>query len=348
MRSIMENKIIEPRQRLRGLDGLRGLAALMVVLYHFINRYNVLYGHVEGVGGLPYGYMGVHLFFIISGFVILLTLDKSKSAADFMVRRFSRLYPAYWAGVLVTALCLYLFGLPEKSISWELLAVNMTMLQGFFKVPAVDGVYWTLTIELCFYALMFAVFVTKQMKNLPWICLGWMAFSLIWQTNPQFHTSGVVRALVFPLITKYAYLFCAGVSFYRMYSKQSTKIDYGVIGLSVISAFFILSMEELICMIVLGGLFATVVFSSGKISGLFSSKLLVYLGGISYSYYLTHQYIGYMVMRYGYSLGLSYFAVLLIAIVITLLLATILNRFIEVPGSRKLRKALEKKFQLSR
>ena len=89
-------------------------------------------------------------------------------------------------------------------------------------------------------------------------------------------------------------------------------------------------------------------FSSGKISGLFSSKLLVYLGGISYSYYLTHQYIGYMVMRYGYSLGLSYFAVLLIAIVITLLLATILNRFIEVPGSRKLRKALEKKFQLSR
>ena len=107
MSELIRQKRIELKQpgRLYSLDLLRFLAALMVVLYHFSYR-----GHIGGftefslpeIGGWSkYGFLGVDLFFIISGFVIAWSADKH-SLERFIGSRFLRLYPGFLAGVTIT------------------------------------------------------------------------------------------------------------------------------------------------------------------------------------------------------------------------------------------------------
>src|SRR5688572_13967921 len=111
--------------RYKELDSLRGIAALCVVLFHFTFGYdNGLKILEEGKFYFTYGYLGVHLFFLISGFVILMTLEKTKSSADFFVSRFSRLYPAYWTAIILTVLFTTLLAVPFQQ---EIYTLNQVL-----------------------------------------------------------------------------------------------------------------------------------------------------------------------------------------------------------------------------
>jgi len=126
----------QPHQpRLAGLDALRGLAAVVVLLYHFTDRYHALFRFPADVPPLvPGGPQAVALFFIISGFVIPLTAGRAAGAADFLRARAVRLYPAYWACLLVTVGAVRALGLPGHESSWPRVAVNLTMFQQFVGV----------------------------------------------------------------------------------------------------------------------------------------------------------------------------------------------------------------------
>lgn len=132
-----------PRSRNASIDGLRGLAALLVV-----------YTHQEA---LPYsfplgdtGRIGVLLFFIISGYCIFLAVNKypRQRLKTFLTKRFFRLYPAYWISIL-GALAVYggKYDLPT-------VLYNFTMVQYMFSAPDILGVYWTLFIEIIFYGVV--------------------------------------------------------------------------------------------------------------------------------------------------------------------------------------------------
>ncbi|PSO15034.1 hypothetical protein C7G42_29510 [Bradyrhizobium sp. MOS003] len=82
-----------------------------------------------------YGLLGVELFFVISGFVILMSLEKANSLAEFALHRAARLYPAYWLSVLVAGGFLMTTG----RTSVENVLVNTTMLQGFGRWPTSYG-----------------------------------------------------------------------------------------------------------------------------------------------------------------------------------------------------------------
>src|SRR3954471_5447882 len=97
--------------RLVELDALRGVAVLLVVAFHYTARFAEAYPAAgAGAPDFSFGAYGVHLFFIISGFVIIMTVDRSERAADFVVARFSRLFPAYWTAILITSAVLWLPG----------------------------------------------------------------------------------------------------------------------------------------------------------------------------------------------------------------------------------------------
>src|ERR1043165_7322111 len=81
--------------RLTELDVLRGMAAVWVLSFHYPNYYDRLFHPNKSVPLFQSGAHAVNLFFIISGFVIYMTLAKTKKPMDFVVSRFSRLYPAY-------------------------------------------------------------------------------------------------------------------------------------------------------------------------------------------------------------------------------------------------------------
>lgn len=141
------------------LDVLRVLAALSVVAYHWL-YWGPENGAVVAFSSTPvgwlaaYGALGVQLFFIISGFVIFRSAS-SRTASAFGAGRAARLYPAFWAGVALTCTTLLI---TARSTPEELLPkflANLTMIPGTFGQPHLDGVYWTLTLELQFYALVF-------------------------------------------------------------------------------------------------------------------------------------------------------------------------------------------------
>jgi len=140
------------------LDGLRLCAALGVVAYHFT-------GFEPGVRkawGVPatqafpgltqvtsYGWLGVELFFLISGFVICMSCW-DRDAGAFFRSRVIRLFPAYWAAVAVTFTVVALFSDFDR-VSMPDALLNLTMLNRPLGVKSIDSVYWTLWVEACFY-----------------------------------------------------------------------------------------------------------------------------------------------------------------------------------------------------
>jgi peptidoglycan/LPS O-acetylase OafA/YrhL len=159
-------------RRVPELDLLRFFAAFSVLVFH----YDILVP--AGVGAQPilhavarFGFLGVPLFFMISGFVILWTAF-NKSAWEFVLARFSRLYPSYWVCVLITSAVLSLAAEPPH---WKQVLANLTMFQHLLGFPSVDQVYWTLFVELKFYALVLVLLIFRQLPVIErWLFL-WLA-----------------------------------------------------------------------------------------------------------------------------------------------------------------------------
>jgi len=148
-------------RRLELLDLLRFFAALMVVVFHWffngINNGKVTSIEFTAVAPFAvYGFFGVHLFFLISGFVISQSAN-GKSAGQFFVSRGVRLFPAYWAAMIATTIVVSVWGNAAMKVTPLQFLANVTMVPNLFGQPFIDGVYWTLVIELSFYALVFLV-----------------------------------------------------------------------------------------------------------------------------------------------------------------------------------------------
>src|SRR5205814_6933311 len=137
------------QDRLSGLDGLRGIAASAVLVCHIAAAFCFVHG-----GNVPQwlasGKFGVQVFFVLSGFVILMTIERCASPGTFLASRFARLFPAYWAAIAIAAaLGLWCPG-EFPNVSSKLVAANFTMLQRFLGLPPLDWSYWTLPCELVF------------------------------------------------------------------------------------------------------------------------------------------------------------------------------------------------------
>src|SRR5690606_10153907 len=94
---LTERSRLTEMKRIAFLDGFRGVAIILVVLYHAYVRYpeSVPYGdRFTGVILFKEGLLGVQLFFLLSGFVILMTLRKTRSYLEFLKKRWLRLFPA--------------------------------------------------------------------------------------------------------------------------------------------------------------------------------------------------------------------------------------------------------------
>jgi len=151
------------RDRVPELDLLRFVAAASVVLFHLMR---------EGVGAVTarYGFMGVELFFIISGFVILWTASE-KSGPQFVATRLARLYPSFWLCVVITTGALIW---ADRAPTPATFLANLTMVPKWLGYPPVDAVYWTLVVEIYFYAIIFVLQVTRQLQRLEWFLLAWL------------------------------------------------------------------------------------------------------------------------------------------------------------------------------
>ena len=136
------------------LDYLRGFAALAVVAYHLTsfgpqNKWMLDHPIPSIADFTHYGLFGVHLFFMISGFVILMSAQKA-NVRHFAVSRIARLYPAFWAGCILTSLTVYTLGSEFPLPTLKTFLANLTILPEWFGVPLIDGAYWSLLVEAHF------------------------------------------------------------------------------------------------------------------------------------------------------------------------------------------------------
>lgn len=144
-------------RRLDHIDGLRGLAALAVVLQHALQTIHQA-GHATFdflLYQINLGRFGVVLFFLISGCVIPFSFRGDHPLRNFAVSRFFRLYPAYWLSIPVVALVALSRG---DAVTPEMVLSNLTMMQGFWSGKNIGILYWTLNFEMGFYVLCALLF----------------------------------------------------------------------------------------------------------------------------------------------------------------------------------------------
>lgn len=159
--------------RLRGIDALRAIAALLVLWQHVAEVYVRMNGAVLLAGSwladladsLNFGRIGVVAFFLVSGFVIPFSMQPGQPAAvrTFVIKRFFRLFPAYWLSVPLGALTGYWIWGHEFGLADFL--VNLTLLQDVFGMRPAEGLYWTLLMELVFYGLCVVLLLTHSLDN---------------------------------------------------------------------------------------------------------------------------------------------------------------------------------------
>lgn len=332
--------------RLRELDALRGLAALAVLIFHYTSRYDNLYGHPALVPDFRLGEYGVQLFFMISGFVIFMSLERVRSPLDFIVARASRLYPVYWAAIILTFTVTTILGLPGLESHWWEALINLTMVQRLFGVPHVDDVYWTLTVELSFYALMWLALVSKQLGYIVRWGTVWLGLMALYAFGDALLGVALPGAAANFLLLEHGHLFFAGILFYQLFKGTAPQHTPSLLGLCLAIQFVIAPLES---GLVLGMFFALFwLLLKGWLKVLVVPPLL-FLGSISYSLYLLHQNVGYVVIRELYALEgvLPAWFILGVPFAFSLILASLFTVYIERPVLRAVRERYRRGSRLS-
>jgi peptidoglycan/LPS O-acetylase OafA/YrhL len=325
----------QPSGRLASLDALRGLAALGVVLFHYLPYYQKLYGHgfelpemLEST--LLFGRYGVHLFFMLSGFVIFMTLERTINAGWFGLARAFRLLPALWAGIILTSLSVHWLGPENRAVGLQTALLNATLLHEYFGAKHVDGAYWSLVVEVTFYSWMALLFYgLRDWHKLRAALALWVLVSYIgvfaWRHIPE-TLEFLIKDLLF---VKYAPLFIAGMLLYR---RHKYPVRSGFDGLLLVLCFghSIIAYKAPYNLFVLGCLGVFILAVSGHLNWL-ANRPMLWLGNLSYSLYLVHQNIGYGIIQWSYSTGLPGWAGVSLALATAITLAALIHYTIEEP-----------------
>jgi peptidoglycan/LPS O-acetylase OafA/YrhL len=334
-------------KRLPALDLLRFAAAIAVVLYHYISCFPA---PAEAAGAAisavsvvtRYGYLGVDLFFIISGFVILWS-SQNRTPMAFAESRAGRLFPSFWVAMTLAALAMVV--LPHSAaavdlpaITAPLLAGNATMIPKVLGVEMIDGAYWTLEVEIRFYALVFCLLLLRQMRRVEiWLHL-WLAAALLCAT---FEMPWAVRFLA---LEPYGPLFAAGCFFYLVLDKGwSPSRTVGVLVSAALAAwmavrqradFITPDAESAVAapLIVLSffGLFTLLSLARGMA---INTRLAFRLGALTYPLYLVHGTIGHLVFT-ALAPSLGVWARIAIITTLSLALAYLISITIETHGRK--------------
>ena len=284
----------ERPQRFVFVDALRGIAAMWVVLYHIFEAKQV--AHLELM--LPkwtgqfihMGYLGVAIFFVLSGFVITHSVDRQRVNAAyvgwFMIRRSVRLDPPYWASIMATLAV----GAHAEMPSYGTLLAHMFYLQDLLRIKPLSPIYWTLCLEIQLY-LVFALLVG--------IARRFRSSSTDLRSLFIIFTAAAQVAGVFPVGLVYEATLPAGLFLPRWYAflvgtfacwavegtiRRSTFYVYA--GALLAGAINIHDVDAVVSVVV--GVLLLEVGRAGNLRDWLNWRPLQFLGRISYSLYLLH------------------------------------------------------------
>ena len=311
------------------LDPLRGLAALAVAWFHFTHG-----GHLLADGWLKstgtYGWLGVEAFFVISGFVLPLSLYRGRyrlrsHALTFVLKRIVRLDPPFIATIALTVALAYAstlapgFAGAPPSFTWTNILLHLGYLNAFVGQPWINPVFWTLAVEFQFYILIALAFpvlmaIPRPYRGVATVALGALTFA--WPDRGH--------------VIFYLPLFAFGVATFDHFTGRVGRTQYALTlaGLTLVG---LLAMDWPMAAM---GLATALVVAFVRVR---VPRWLASMGLLSYSLYLVHVPIGGRVVNLGTRWAdtlPAQLAVLAVAVALSLAAAYAMYWLVEKPSQR--------------
>lgn len=208
----MNGPTVQARQYVASLTGLRGIAALFVFIFHYSYfnpgiRLDLAVPVIGKILHFPvgFGYSGVDIFFVLSGFLLslpfaraTLTHSARQPLGHYYKRRLLRVFPAYYAQLLIILSVGSWFATWRPLGATELLAHAFMFFNiGWNPVQPMVGVWWTLPVEFSFYLLL--PFIASFLRPAKWmiVLIGGISLSLVYRLWAADHFADVSGAMVF-------------------------------------------------------------------------------------------------------------------------------------------------------
>ncbi len=347
-------------QRISFANALRGIAAISVVITHYILMFNYIRGEFGGLPALaekPFpgwmistfnplnnlnmGAFGVALFFLISGLVIPISIaslqGKQLAKTKFVIGRLFRIWPTYIVGLLITLGALEVaagyMGYTTSYTAPQVLT-QMSLFRDWFGISApLDGVVWTLEVEIKFYLVVLLCWsMIGRGKLLPIFALGLATVAAANLYPGNHNPPSPLAAFAFPI--KYVFFMMIGVLF--NYNFRGLLSLERLFAISVVALFVFgyscltegWQVEVIVSYFAAFALFTTFYLLARDWSG---GPVFDFLANISYPLYACHGALGIVGMRIMIDQGVSAIPALIIQTLVTLLLSWIIHKAIENP-----------------
>ncbi|KKZ75846.1 hypothetical protein VO63_00275 [Streptomyces showdoensis] len=345
------------------VDGLRLVAALVVAAFHFLGTPMLAtWGESPKVfaylvhRAAMYGWLGVEMFFLISGFVICMSAW-GRTPGEFAVSRISRLFPAYWFVLLLIVVRVAVIPLrnedPASLLHPRELVANLTMFPGPLRSDLLNGVAWTLDVEARFYLLM--VLVLKfgaTYQRMLGFCTVWLVAAFVTYSQR-------LTLLDQFVLSTYAGLFVAGIVLYLMCRFGQNLMLWTVMGLAWAYQLSVLQVRvnwhlatsgttntvswTLSALLLTAFLGVLVLATLGPLRHV-RHRWLITAGALTYPFYLLHVSIG---IPFAKGLthhvpALGHWGTLAVTTTFVLLLSYGIHRWIERPVGRLMRRGLRR------
>lgn len=324
-------------ERFAHIDAMRAIAVLLVVWTHTAENFAGVSGSQHFLDSLQdsvnFGRIGVVIFFAISGMLIPSSLKGSlgEGTRSFIIRRFFRLFPAFWVSILV-----YWLMIPGRSVA-DVVA-NATMLPGLFGREPLTGLYWTLETELYFYFACLFVFWSGMLHRIGALSLLTVFFSVAFIAISALHllpegVSGPHKALPLHL----AIMFW-GATFRKAWDEgRYTSLSFlsatvaVVLSSSAILAYGLKNIDPKQISNGLAYLFALVLFATFATRIRITLRPIAWVGRISYSIYLLHP-AAFSAVPIILTIGAPLSLYLLVAVCASVAVAWVSYILVEVPS----------------
>ena len=344
---------LQNQSHINALDGVRGIACLLVLQSHLVNT-----GYIEGAA-LKQGILGVVIFFILSGFLmgfLYFKVTATYQIIDYLIKRFFRVYPAYFVVSLIAAIVAYTIGLsalPYSSFSQPIFDLDYLVQQ--LALQKGWGHFWTIPLEMHFYLLFaFFLFLIRPVLFQRLLVLTFVTIILLYTSNLPFLAHRWLMELdknSYAVIWRFIGIFTAGACFgiiYRVWQKTmylryvlNTVANIGTLMLLFLlfasnhdalldSKLLKLNWHDITWLSPVIGfyIFSCAVASNSRLQ-LINNIFLRYTGKISYSLYLWHLIIFCILTN---SMDLEPVEGLMLSLIFSYVIATASYKFIEIPG----------------